>query len=80
MAKFKPGDRVAIKTEFYGAPYDDYNAGEGVVVSKGCGPACKCGDYYEVMHDLDSRPDITWETATREHTTPYSEDELTKID
>ena len=80
MSDFEPGDRVAIKTEFYEATNPDYNSGEGVVVMKGCGVGCECGTYYEVLHDLDARKDLDWRTVSRQFTTPYDKSELTKID
>jgi hypothetical protein len=80
MTAFQPGDRVAIKTDFYDSSNPDYNSGEGYVVQKGCSSKCICGDYYEVLHDLDARPDINWGTADGRYTTPYNANELTKID
>lgn len=81
MADFQPGDRVMITTDYYSQSKADYNGGNGVVVQKGCGSKCVCGDYYEVLHDLDASEDTSWAEAL-EHglTTPYAADELTKID
>lgn len=81
MAELQRGDRVSIKTEWFSESDKDYNSGEGVVVEKGCGPTCQCETYYEVLHDLDASPDVSWAEAKEfGKTTPYSVDELTKID
>lgn len=80
MAKFKPGDRVSVKTDYYNVTSPDYNSGEGTVVQVGCGSGCACGDYYEVLHDLDAVSDNSWEDTNPSQWTPYGESELTKID
>lgn len=79
MSDFEPGDRVAIKTDYYDATNPDYNSGEGVVVMKGCGLGCVCGNYYEVLHDLEAAPGREWQTVSKQFLTPYSANELTKI-
>lgn len=81
MAELQRGDRVKIQTEWFGDEFSAYNSGEGVVVQKGCGSKCTCGDFYEVLHDLDASPDVSWAEAKEfGKTTPYGADELTKID
>jgi len=79
MADFEPGDRVEIKTDYYDATEPDWNSGQGVIVMKGCGLGCVCGNYYEVLHDKEAQPGMDWRTVGKQHLTPYSADELTKI-
>lgn len=80
MADFKPGDRVMITTDWYAESKADYNGGNGTVVQAGCGSKCVCGDYYEVLHDLDAVSEGNWEDSNPSQWTPYAADELTKID